>query len=144
MFIELAIDSVLPMSMSRSLSLQFRHPYAGTKSTGKAPPVLLLSSRSTRARHLCHMQAHEGPDGSPGRRDGIQVESALDLRSETGQDLTGGEATRLDSHLSRHTYHGHRRKSFVTKDIDELTELRARRKLLFSLSATSLQPTASN
>lgn len=42
-------------------------------------------------------------------------------------DGHGQTATRLDSHLSRHTYHGHRRTSFTTKDIDELTELRARR-----------------
>jgi hypothetical protein len=43
----------------------------------------------------------------------------------------GQEATRLDSHLLKHTYHGHRRNSFRTKDIDELTELRARRELPF-------------
>lgn len=33
-----------------------------------------------------------------------------------------------------HTYHGHRRASFCTQDIDELTELRARRRELMSLS----------
>lgn len=44
-----------------------------------------------------------------------------------GTHETGQQATRLDSHMSRHTYHGHRRESFITKDIDELTELRARR-----------------
>lgn len=45
----------------------------------------------------------------------------------TGPHGSGQQATRLDSHMSRHTYHGHRRESFTTKDIDELTELRARR-----------------
>lgn len=53
--------------------------------------------------------------------------ASKDASSSPAKGQQGQPAARLDSHMSRHTYHGHRRASFITKDIDELTELRARR-----------------
>lgn len=80
------------------------------------------------------MQAGQAPAEHEGVKDSYASASTTRSRSHNGQASSlnageGQEATRLDSHLSKHTYHGHRRNSFRTKDIDELTELRARREL---------------
>lgn len=73
------------------------------------------------------MQAYHERDVGEVRQATNEHGQVANARRRREQALTAGEATRLDSHVSRHTYHGHRRNSFVTKDIDELTELRARR-----------------
>ncbi|KAK9894853.1 hypothetical protein P389DRAFT_85436 [Cystobasidium minutum MCA 4210] len=56
------------------------------------------------------------------------ADASKDASSSPAKGQQGRPAARLDSHMSRHTYHGHRRASFITKDIDELTELRARQR----------------
>lgn len=48
------------------------------------------------------------------------------LSADTGEEVTRSTSA-ASSSGAKHLYHGHRRNSFTTKDIDELTELRARR-----------------
>ena len=54
----------------------------------------------------------------------MQLPALINRKSSEPRDAVDSEST----HLNQHTYHGHRRDSFTTEDIEELTELRARRK----------------
>jgi len=102
-----------------------------------------LDSAPTPAHELQGAMEVRGPkeeydeDGSTQGRDVVPRIGSYDGPETHLTAVEGQEATRLDSHLSRHTYHGHRRNSFRTKDIDELTELRARRKLALSILRTT-------